>query len=83
MLGRAAGSTLQLYEYLRQSVIISIPRAAKQLEMSWQNVRNALQRLEQLGIIREITGRSRDRLYVYQQQLSLLNDGIQPGTRTR
>lgn len=78
MLGRAAGSTLQLYEHLRQRVIISIPRAAKELEMSWQNVRNALRRLEQLGITREITGRSRDRLYVYRQQLSLLNEGVHP-----
>jgi Fic family protein len=83
MLGRAAGSTLQLYEHLRQRVIISIPRAAKELEMSWQNVRNALQRLEQLGITREITGRSRDRLYVYQQQLRLLNEGTQPPERTQ
>jgi Fic family protein len=78
MLGRAAGSTLQLYEHLRQRVIISIPRAARELEMSWQNVRNALRRLEELGITREITGRSRDRLYAYHQQLTLLDQGTQP-----
>jgi Fic family protein len=83
MLGRAVGSTLQLYDHLRQRVIISIPRAAKELEMSWQNVRNALRRLEQLGITREITGRSRDRLYAYHQQLALLDQGTQPPERTQ
>ena len=83
MLGRAAVSTLQLYDHLRQRVIISIPRAAKELDMSWQNVRNALRRLEQLGITQEITGRSRDRLYAYHQQLALLDQGTQPPERTQ
>ncbi len=76
-LGRAAGSTLQAYELLRERVIISIPRAADELGLTWPTVRSALQRLEQLGIAREITGRSRDRLYAYQQQLSLLDRGTE------
>ena len=74
-LGRAAGSTLQAYELLRERVIISIPRAAEELGLTWPTVSGALRRLEQLGIAREITGRARDRLYAYQQQLSLLNQG--------
>ena len=78
-LGRASASTTRLYEYLRQRVIISIPRAVKELALTWPTVSGALQRLEQLGIAREVTGRSRDRLYAYHQQLTLLDEGTQPG----
>ncbi|HEX8454851.1 MAG TPA: Fic family protein [Longimicrobium sp.] len=80
-LGRASASTARVYEYLRQRVIISIPRAVKELVIAWPTVSGALQRLEQLGIAREITGRSRDRLYAYHQQLHLLDQGTQPPER--
>lgn len=77
-LGRAAGSALRVYGLLRQRVIVSIPRAAEELGLTWPTVNAALRRLEQLGIVSESTGRSRDRLYVYRQQLELLNRGTRP-----
>ncbi len=79
-LGRAAGSALRVYDLLRQRIVLSAPRAAGELGLTWPTVNAALRRLEQLGIAREATGRSRDRLYVYGRQLELLNGGIQAGT---
>jgi Fic family protein len=79
-LGRAAGSALRVYDLLRQRIVLSAPRAAGELGLTWPTVNAALQRLERLGIAREATGRSRDRLYVYGRQLELLNGGIQAGT---
>lgn len=79
-LGRAAGSALRVYDLLRQRIVLSAPRAAGELGLTWPTVNAALRRLERLGIAREATGRSRDRLYVYGQQLELLNGGIQAGT---
>lgn len=79
-LGRAAGSALRVYDLLRQRIILSAPRAAGELGLTWPTVNAALRRLEGLGIAREATGRSRDRLYVYGRQLELLNGGIQAGT---
>lgn len=32
-------------------------------------------RLEELGILREVTGRQRNKLYVYDEYLALLNEG--------
>lgn len=75
-LGRAAGSALRVYDVLRRSVVISIPGTAETLDIAWPTVRNAVARLEELGIAREITGRSRNRLYAYQAQLDILNAGI-------
>jgi Fic family protein len=78
-LGRAAGSALRVYDLLRQRIILSAPRAAGELGLTWPTVNAALRRLEGLGIAREATGRSRDRLYVYGRQLELLNGGIRAG----
>ncbi len=33
---------------------------------------------ENLGIVREITGRQRNRIYAYQTLLDILNEGAQP-----
>jgi Fic family protein len=74
-LGRAAGSALRVYDLLRQRIVLSAPRAAAELGLTWPTVNAALQRLESLGIVREATGRSRDRVYVYERQLALLDAG--------
>jgi Fic family protein len=74
-LGRAAGSALQVYDLLRQRVIVSVPHATAVLGLTRPTVNAALGRLVQLGIAGEITGRSRDRLFAYRRQLELLEAG--------
>jgi Fic family protein len=73
-LGRAAGSALRVYDLLKQRVIVSAPKAARELGLTWPTVNSALQRMEQLGIVLEATGKARDRLYVYRRQLELLDE---------
>ena len=75
-LGRAAGSALQVFELLRDRIALSIPRAARELGLTWPTVNSAMKRLEDLGIAREMTGRARDRVYAYDRQLQMLNDGV-------
>jgi Fic family protein len=72
-LGRAAVSALRVYEVLKERIVVSIPRAAQETGLTWPTVNDALRRLLQLGIVREVTGRNRARTYVYQRQLDLLN----------
>lgn len=76
MLRRGSGSVLTMFEYLRGRVITSIPRAAKDLMLTQPTVTTALRRLEEMEIVREISGRPRSRVYVYQAQLELLNQGV-------
>jgi Fic family protein len=73
-LGRAAGSAMRVYERLKERIIISVPRAAQDTGLTWPTVNGALRRLQELGIAREVSGRSRDRAFVYQRQLDLLNE---------
>ncbi len=77
-LGRAAGSALRVYDLLRRFVVISIPHAAEALGLTWPTVNSAIERLESLGIAREVTGRARDRLYTYEAQLEILDAGTEP-----
>jgi len=39
-------------------------------------IRSVLQRLEQLGIIREITGRKWNKMYAYKKALAVLERGV-------
>lgn len=75
-LGRAAASAARVYDLLRQRVVVSIPRAAQELGLTWPTVNAALGRLEALGIAEETTGRARGRMWVYRRQLELLERGV-------
>jgi len=56
----------------------SIKDMANGLDLSYPAVSRSLEALENLGIVREITGRQRNRIYAYQAFLELLNEGAQP-----
>ncbi len=75
-LGRAAPSALKMYDLLRQRILTSPARAAKDLGLTWPTSLAALRRLEDLGIAKETTGKKRNRLYIYQAQLRILDEGI-------
>jgi Fic family protein len=77
-LGRAAASTLEVYELLRQKVIVAPSRAAKEVGLAFPTVNRALHRLMEMGVVREITGRKRGRLFVYDEQLRILDAGAVP-----
>ena len=77
-LGRAAGSAQQVHDLLAREVVVTIPYAARVLPLSEPTISSAVSKLERLGIVREITGRMRGRVYVYDQYLALLNEGTEP-----
>lgn len=74
-LGRAAGSALRVYDVLRRRIVVSIPGVAREARVTWPTAKAALERLSDLGIATESTGRRRDRLYTYKKQLAILDRG--------
>lgn len=76
-LGRAAGSASQLYEQAVRRVVVTPKLALRATELSGPAVQSGLRRLEEAGILREITGRQRGKVYVYSQYLALLNAGTE------
>ena len=77
-LGRGAGSALQIHRYLERKPLAVIPEIVKALNLSTPTVTASLQKMEEAGIVREITGKQRGRVYVYDQYLPILQRGTEP-----
>ena len=72
--GRAAlQMNIAVYEHLRGQIAIRIPETAVSCGTTKPTVARVLHDLEVLGIVREVTGKPKNRLYVYQQYLDILN----------
>ncbi len=76
--GRSLGTTFRIYKLLQSMPLIAIPRASQETAISIPTVTAALARLEELGIVREITNKRRDKLYSYERYIQLLNEGTEP-----
>lgn len=77
-IGRAAGSALRVHELLQERPILSIKQAERALNLSQPTISSALTNLQDLGIVRELTGKQRYRLYVYAAYFDILDEGTQP-----
>jgi Fic family protein len=76
-LGRSSGNILRVHSLLQRKPIVSIPVAADDLQLTPPTVRSAINTLEEMGLVREITGKLRDRLFVYSRYMDLLQEDIE------
>ena len=76
-LGRPAASALRVYLHLQQRPVMVVGRTAKEIGVSAPTVTKSLEHLRQLGIVKEITGRQRDRVFRYEAYVALLNEGTE------
>ena len=74
----ATGSLLQAHEHLQRVPLLSLGKAAIKMNVSLPTATKALQRLQSLGIVREITGGKYGRLYAYDAYLTILSEGTEP-----
>jgi Fic family protein len=77
-LGRAAVSGLHAHQLLCEKIIISVPSTTRALRVTKPTAAAAMRNLQSLGIAHELTGRKRNKLYVYQQYLRILDEGTTP-----
>jgi len=77
-LGRTASSALRIQQLMQRSPIVSIPKAAESTHMTYPTAARALTKLVQLGLVRELTGRERNRLFVYDGYVKILGEGTEP-----
>ena len=75
--GRVASSILQVHHYFQISPLCSPNKIAQALKISPATANKALDYLQQMKILREITGKQRDRLFSYQKYLQILNEGTE------
>jgi Fic family protein len=77
-LGRVSGSVLRLHQHLQNRPLLTIQKAADDTGLTRPTVATALRLLTNLGIVRELTGKERHRLFVYNDYLTILNEGAMP-----
>lgn len=75
--GRRAGSGLRVHEALKTRPVLSLPAMRDSTGLSFPAVASAMNLLVELGIARELTGKRRNRLFVYDRYLAILNEGTE------
>ena len=67
----ASKSLVRVFSCLENTPIISIKKTSEQLGMSYNTVSSAVKKLISLGILHQVSGDLRDRLFAYEDYLSI------------
>lgn len=76
--GRRAANALRLLAALRERPLSNLRQLCQRARMSFPTASKAMQTLVDLNIARELTGQRRNRLFVYDAYLAILNEGGEP-----
>ena len=75
--GRRAGSALRVHDALKAKPILSLSGVSALTALSFPTASSSMQLLVEQGIVRELTGKPRNRLFVYDRYLAILNEGTE------
>jgi len=75
-LGRQAGSVHRVHEALKARPVAALPEVVQWTGLSYPAAASAMDKLGELGIVRELTGKKRNRVYAYSSYLDLLSEGV-------
>jgi Fic family protein len=77
-LGRLSGSCLQVHHALKRRPVSTIAGLSRDTGLSLPTITTVLHKLEQMGLVKETTGRKRNRVFTYSRYLDILVDGTVP-----
>lgn len=77
-LGRAAASALRVFNAMRERPLITVNEACRRSGVSFPTATKGTEALMGLGIVRELTGQRRNRVYAYDRYLAILKEGTEP-----
>jgi Fic family protein len=73
-----ASSALRVHELFQKTPILTANRLVTRTGLTAPTVNAALADLERLGVVEEMTGRKRGRVFRYSGYLAILNEGTEP-----
>lgn len=76
-LGKASPTAICLLDMLYEHPVVSVPFVSRKLELSPPASRRAIENLQNLDMLKEISGRKRDRLYAYESYLNIIREGTE------
>lgn len=75
-LGRPAASALMVHHNLQRHPFNDIAKIAEQCHITVPTATKSIKHLMDLGIVNEVTGKGRHRVFAYKKYLDILNEGI-------
>jgi Fic family protein len=76
--GKSTAAVLTIHAYLQKQPIATTTRIKESTNLSLPTILRNLAVLENLKIVKEITGKGRHKVFVYDQYLALLSKGTEP-----
>ena len=70
--GNAPRHTLRIVDRLFRNPVVSVSNLAKELDLQYKSVQRGLEFLQDLGILKEVTGQRRNRLYLSPTLIDIL-----------
>lgn len=77
-LGRARFTCEQVLKYMKRLPQVTVPLIAHELNITAPTARSALNHMQKLNILDEISCKKRDKVYVYRNYLDVLEYGAEP-----
>ena len=65
---------MRVHSLLQRKPVVSVAAAVDELSLTAPTVRSAIDNLQKIGLVRETTGKRRDRLFVYSRYLDVLQE---------
>ncbi|HSQ42066.1 MAG TPA: Fic family protein [Fibrobacteraceae bacterium] len=75
--GRNASTLLRIHQALCKRPVLNIQETIKLTGLSFPPINKAMNSLAKLGIIQELTGARRNRVFAYRQYMQLLSEGTE------
>lgn len=72
------GSATQVHQFFERHPVATLQQVCAGTNLALVTAAKATEKLQALGIARELTGKKRDRIFVYDKFLDLLNEGTGP-----
>ncbi len=76
--GRKSGSLLRVHEALKQRPLSTVSEAASRSGLSFPATGSSMESLVEMGLVRELTGKKRNRVFIYDEYLAALSEGTEP-----
>jgi Fic family protein len=78
MVGRGAATTLRVLQSLHERPVITLNEASRRTGLSFPTSAKGMAALVNVGIVRELTGYRRNRVFAYDAYLAILAEGTEP-----
>ena len=76
--GKLASSPLRIHRILQERPVLSAPYAVKSAGISLPTVYSAIRHLQGVGIVKEVTGKKKNRIFVYDEYFRILSGTSDP-----